>query len=108
MKITIWSDFACPYCYIGETRLYNAIADLGVTDRVTVEYKAYELAPDASPEAQASTTAQRMAGKYRIPLKEAEEKIAGIEQLGADLNLDMKLATARASSTRDALSLIHI
>ena len=108
MKITVWSDFACPYCYIGEMRLENALADINAVDRVEVEYKAYEIDPNASPEAQVSTAAQRMAGKYRIPLKEAEDKIAGIEQLGADLNLDFRLSTARYSSTRDAHRLMKL
>ena len=30
MKVTYWSDYACPYCYIGETRLRKAIASLGL------------------------------------------------------------------------------
>ncbi len=29
MQLVIWSDFACPYCYIGETRLHNAIEESG-------------------------------------------------------------------------------
>lgn len=108
MKITIWSDYACPYCYIGEIRLMNALSDIGAIDRVEVEYKAYEINPNPSPEASASSAAQRMAGKRRIPLKEAEDKIAGIEQLGADLGLDFKLSTARYSTTRDAHRLMKL
>lgn len=108
MKITIWSDYACPYCYLGEVRLYQAISDIGAEDQVEIEYKAYELNPGASPESYVSTAAERMAGKYRIPLKRAEDKIAGIEQLGADLGLDFKLSTARYSDTRDAHRLMKL
>ena len=50
MKITYWSDYACPYCYIGETYLKQAIADLGIGDQVEVEMKAFELDPDACKE----------------------------------------------------------
>lgn len=48
MKVEIFSDFACPFCYIAKTRLYEAIAQLGMTDEVTITYKAYQLKPDAS------------------------------------------------------------
>lgn len=37
MTISIWSDFACPYCYIGETRLEKAIEELGMSDGVKIE-----------------------------------------------------------------------
>lgn len=48
MKIEIFSDFACPFCYIAKTRLYEAIEQLHLQDEVTIEYKAYSLNPSAS------------------------------------------------------------
>ena len=45
MKITFWSDFACPWCWIGETNLEAALKSLGRT--AEFEMKAYELAPKA-------------------------------------------------------------
>lgn len=45
MKITFWSDFACPWCWIGETNLEAALKSLGRT--AEFEMKAYELAPNA-------------------------------------------------------------
>lgn len=50
MQIEIFSDFACPFCYIAKTRLDEAIAELEMTDNVNIVYKAYELKPDASKE----------------------------------------------------------
>ena len=43
MKITYWSDFACPYCYIGNTRLKNAIHDLNLEDEIEININAFEL-----------------------------------------------------------------
>ena len=43
MKITYWSDFACPYCYIGEERLLKAIKRLGMENDIELEMKSYEL-----------------------------------------------------------------
>ena len=45
MKITFWSDFACPWCWIGETNLEAALKSLGRA--AEFEMKAYELAPNA-------------------------------------------------------------
>jgi predicted DsbA family dithiol-disulfide isomerase len=51
MKITYWSDYACPYCYIGEKRLETAIEELGLgVNDIEVEMKAFELDPNASYE----------------------------------------------------------
>ena len=40
MKITYWSDYACPYCYIGETYLKQAIAEREIGNQVEVKMKA--------------------------------------------------------------------
>ena len=70
MKITYWSDFACPYCYIGETYLKQAIAELGIADQVEVEMKAFELDPNASKE-YTGTTVERFAKKYGLSIQGA-------------------------------------
>lgn len=46
MQIEIWSDYACPFCYIGKTRLENAIKKTGNKD-IEIIYKAYQLDPTA-------------------------------------------------------------
>lgn len=50
MKVMYWSDYACPYCYIGKTHLKKAIENLGLEDQVDVEMLAFELDPKASKE----------------------------------------------------------
>lgn len=46
MQIEVWSDFSCPFCYIGKVRLENAIKKLGSPD-IEVIYKSYQLDPNA-------------------------------------------------------------
>lgn len=55
IEIKIWSDFACPCCYNGETRLKKAIHELGIADKVDIIYKAFEL--DAAADGKPSATA---------------------------------------------------
>jgi len=83
MKVTYWSDYACPYCYIGETRLNNAIASLGLGGDVEVEMRAFELNPDA-PREVVGPTLDRFAAKYGLTEEAAAERIEGISQMGRD------------------------
>lgn len=45
-KVTITSDFLCPWCYLGEVRLCKAVASLGLESAVELEWKPFELNPD--------------------------------------------------------------
>lgn len=107
MTLTVWSDFACPYCYIGETRLEEAIKELGLTDDVTIDYKAFELDPTASKEV-VSGTPERFAAKYRLSLDDAKAQIEQISALGRELGIDFKYATTLYSNTRDAHRLMKL
>lgn len=107
INITVWSDFACPYCYIGETRLQRAISDLGLENEVAIDFRAYELDPGA-PKEVTTTTPERFAYKYRLTVPEAEEQIEHISALGRELGIDFRYATTRYSNTRDAHRLMKL
>jgi len=47
MKIEIWSDFACPYCYLGEKRLEQAIKELDTKEEIEITFKSFQLNPNA-------------------------------------------------------------
>ena len=53
MKIEIWSDFVCPFCYIGNKHLEDALAKFSHADEVEIKYKSYQL----------DTTAKHLHGK---------------------------------------------
>lgn len=107
ITLTIWSDFACPYCYIGETRLEKAIEQLGVKEDVVIDYRAFELDPEASKEV-VSSTPERFAKKYRLSLDEAKEQIEQISSLGRELSIDFNYASTQYSNTRDAHRLMKL
>lgn len=107
MTLTIWSDFACPYCYIGETRLQQAIEEMGLRDEVVVDFKAFELDPTASKEV-VSGTPERFAMKYRLSLDDAKKQIEQISSLGRELGIDFNYATTQYSNTRDAHRLMKL
>lgn len=107
ITITVWSDFACPYCYIGETRLDQAIEQLGMTDKVKIDYRAFELDPTA-PKEVVSSTPERFAMKYRLSLADAEKQIEHISELGREVGIDFRYATTRYSNTFDAHRLMKL
>ncbi len=101
MKITYWSDYACPYCYIGEVRLEKAIEELGVADLVELEMKSYELNPDAPMEYHGETV-ERFAKKYGLTVSGAQEQIERISAVGREEGIDFRYAQTRYTNTKDA------
>lgn len=101
MKIMYWSDYACPYCYIGETHLKNAIENLGLGDQVETEMLAFELDPDAS-RTYTGATVDRFAKKYGLSTAGAQERIDGISRMGREAGLDFRYAETRYTNTFDA------
>ena len=107
MTLTIWSDFACPYCYIGETRLEKAIEELGIKDDVQIDYRAFELDP-TTPKEVTTTTPERFARKYGLSVDGAKQQIEHISELGRELGIDFRYMTTRYSNTRDAHRLMKL
>ena len=105
MKITYWSDFACPYCYIGNTRLKRAIKDLDLD--VDFDIRAFELDQNAPHDVE-STTVERFAVKYGLSIDDARKQVNQISQLGADEGIDFKYETTLYTSTRDAHRLMKL
>ncbi|SUD90849.1 DsbA family oxidoreductase [Psychrobacter phenylpyruvicus] len=105
MKITYWSDFACPYCYIGEVRLDKAIAKLQsqneLTDSVEIELKAFQLDPNA-PLTSSGPTQERFAKKYGISHEQAGEQLQKISQLATEEGIGFDYADTLFTNTMDA------
>lgn len=107
MKLVFWSDYACPYCYIGEARLHKAIRELGLENDIELEPRAFELDPGAS-ESVVSDTASRFASKYRLSVPQAMAQIEHISSLGQAEGLDFRYATTRYTNTFDAHRLMKL
>ena len=101
MKITYWSDYACPYCYIGEKRLETAIDELGLKEDIDIEMRAFELDPNASYEV-VSRTDERFAVKYGLTLDMARRQIEKISILGKNEGIDFKYIDTQYTNMLDA------
>ncbi|WP_458453479.1 DsbA family oxidoreductase [Methanobrevibacter sp.] len=105
MKITYWSDFACPYCYIGNTRLKRAIKDLNLD--VELNIRAFELDQNATKDV-TSTTVERFAHKYGLSLEDSKKQVSQISELGKSEGIDFKYETTLYTNTRDAHRLMKL
>ena len=101
MKIIYWSDYACPFCYIGVSILKKAFASLGTNQKLEITMKSFELDPTASRNV-VSSTPERFARKYGMTLAQAEARIESISEMGRTAGLDFRYASTRYTSTFDA------
>ena len=101
MKITYWSDYACPYCYVGEERLKKAIESVPATEEIELEMKAFRLDPNAGDHADGDTQT-RFAKKYGISFESAGRQIDSISKMGRAEGLDFNYATTLFTNTMDA------
>lgn len=99
MKIEYWSDYACPYCYIGETNLRHALEELGV--EYEMEMKAFELDPYAQKSA-GGDVVEMFASKYRISRDDAQQRVDSINDMAHEAGLEFDYAGVFHTNTFDA------
>ncbi len=107
MRVEIWSDVVCPWCYIGKRRLESALGRFEHRDEVEVIWRAFELDPGAPVEREGEYT-DRLAAKYGVPLAEAEAMVERMTRVGDDEGVDMRFDRARPGNTFDAHRLLHL
>lgn len=106
MKIKVWADYSCPFCYIGKTLLNRAIEELKLED-VEIEYKAFLLDPNA-PETNSVSTAEGLARKYRVSCLEAEQMIKGVILHAKSVGLHFRYDLVQATNTQYAHRLLKL
>ena len=105
MKIEVWSDFVCPFCYIGKRRLEKALAQFPHREHVEVVFRSFELDP-AAPNDPAEPVVTMLARKYRVSLDEAKRMTDSVAQQGAAEGLLLRFDTAVNANTFDAHRLL--
>ncbi|MEG9475337.1 DsbA family oxidoreductase [Mannheimia indoligenes] len=101
MKIEVWSDFACPFCYIGRRHLEQALAQFEGEGEVEVIFRAFELDPHANGEPEGDIQ-QRLMQKYQKTAEQADEMINYVEEAGKQAGLDLRYRTTQYTRTFEA------
>lgn len=105
MRVDIWSDVVCPFCYIGKKRLETAAEQAGV--ELEVHWHSYELDPEA-PVRQEVSNSERLAQKYGRTLVEVEEMQRNIAAMAAEEGIQFNWENANSGNTFNAHRIIHL
>ena len=104
IKVDIWSDVACPWCYIGKRKFEAGVARFG--DDVEVEYHSYELAPDTPEEVEGSAL-QNFVERKGVPLEQAQEMFDRVIGVAKNVGLDYDYDSLQSTNTVRAHELLH-
>ena len=105
----VWSDFACPWCYVGKRRLEGAIARTPEPAAVQVVWRSFELDPSAPAVQPAeSSYSERLARKYGTTVEQAEAMIARMTSVAAAEGLEFRFDRVRPGNTFDAHRVLHL
>jgi len=107
VDVEIWSDIACPWCYIGKRRFEAALAQFEHADAVRVSWRSFELDPSA-PLERTGDRSERIARKYGLPLERVREMEQHLLDQASGEGLDFHFEIARSGTTFDGHRLIHL
>lgn len=104
MRVEIWSDIVCPWCYIGKRRFEAALDEFD--ENVDIVYRSFELAPNA-PKQVSGSLEEVLAAKYGMSSSRARQVVAQINQAAGGEGLDFDLSSAQSGNTFDAHRLLR-
>jgi predicted DsbA family dithiol-disulfide isomerase len=104
MKIEIWSDVVCPWCYIGKRRLESALSQFEDADDVEIFWRSFQLNPEA-PQGKGVPTLEYLSGRFGPQAAQMTEHVAEVAK-GDGLDLDF--SKSLTVNTFDAHRLLHL
>lgn len=107
IRLEIWSDVVCPFCYIGKRNLEAALSRFEHRDAVEVIWKSFELNPNAERNPGISVY-ENLSRKYGESLAWAKERSEQVARWAASIGLRFDFDRARPANTFDAHRLIHL
>ena len=105
VKIEIWSDITCPFCFIGKKKMEKTIAKLNAQDRVEILWHSFLLEPDFPRDTAISSI--KLAEKKGYSLEQIKYMGAQFASKGKEYNIDFQYEKALKFNTMDAHRLIH-
>ncbi len=107
MRIDVWSDIVCPWCFIGKRRLETALNSFEHADDVEVVYHSYQLDPSA-PKIATETVVESLGRKYGGGPEAGQKMLDQVEAVAAQEGLLFRMSEAKRASTIDAHRLLHL
>ena len=107
VRLEIWSDVMCPWCYLGHLRLRTALSRFAHRDRVLTVWRSFELRP-GQPRLPGRTLAEMMSANYGLEAARVDALFRRIEELGAREGADIVMSDLRPVNSFDAHRLVHL
>lgn len=104
IKVDIWSDVQCPWCYIGKRKFEAGAAQFG--GDVEVEYHSFELSPDTPVEYE-GTPVQYLSERKGMPVEQVNQMLERVTSIAASVGLDYDYDHVHQTNTVKAHELIH-
>lgn len=105
MRVDIWSDVVCPFCYIGKKRLEHVAEEAGI--ELDIHWHSFELDPNAPAKHETSNT-ERLAQKYGRSYAEMEEMERNVAAMAAAEGIDFQWQKANSGNSFNAHRIIHL
>ena len=106
MKIEIWSDIACPFCYIGKRKLEKAIQKLPDSSSIQIEWKSFQLNPDLQTNENQNTLTYLSQTKGWT-LDQTIQMTAQVSAMGREEGLNFDFEHTLVANTKQAHRLLH-
>jgi predicted DsbA family dithiol-disulfide isomerase len=107
MKIEIWSDVVCPFCYIGKRRLENALVKFPFKDQIELEWKSFQLNPDQQTNPSINTL-EHLAQSKGWSMAQTRQITAQVVEMAEEEGLKFDFDRAVVANTKNAHRLIHL
>jgi predicted DsbA family dithiol-disulfide isomerase len=104
IKVDIWSDVQCPWCYIGKRKFEAGVAQFG--GEVEVEYHSFELAPDTPVDFDGTPT-DYLSQRKGIPAAQVTQMLANVTGIAKSVGLDYDYDRVHQTNTVISHELIH-
>ncbi|GAA4853589.1 DsbA family oxidoreductase [Paenibacillus vulneris] len=106
MKVEVWSDIMCPFCYIGKRRFEAGLEQFAHKEEVEIVYRSFELDP-SSPRHSSQNVHEMLASKYGMSVEQAKGMNADVGKQAKAVGLDFAFDTMILTNTFDAHRLIQ-
>ena len=107
MRVEIWSDIACPWCYVGKRRFESALRQFEHADDVQVVWRSFELDPNA-PRLREGSQHEHLAEKYGMPIERARAMNERMTAEGKKEGIAFDFDRVKMGNTFDAHRLVHL
>ena len=107
LKVQIWSDIMCPFCYIGKRRIEEALSQFEHKEAVAIEWKSFQLDAGFIPSSD-DNLAEHLAEKYRKDIDWAQNMLDNMTQNAKTAGLDFHFEKSILANSHNAHRLLHL